>query len=57
ELQNHGVKLVAADLNGPEEALVKVLSGREVVSSALNPSAFKAQVPLANAAKSAGVER
>ncbi|KAH7121524.1 hypothetical protein EDB81DRAFT_666503 [Dactylonectria macrodidyma] len=55
--QERGVKIVAADLSGPEEELVKLLSGIDVVISALDPSAFAAQIPLANAAKSAGVSR
>ncbi|KAH6985221.1 hypothetical protein EDB80DRAFT_733652 [Ilyonectria destructans] len=56
-LQERGVKVVAADLSGPEDALANLLSGVEVVISALDPSAFPAQIPLANAAKAAGVAR
>lgn len=56
-LQQSGVLLVAADLAGPEQELAKLLSGHEVVISALDPSAFAAQIPLANAAKLAGVKR
>ncbi|KAH8893547.1 NAD(P)-binding protein [Thozetella sp. PMI_491] len=56
-LQQRGVKLVATDLDGPEEELVKSLAGNDVLISALNPSAFAAQIPLANAAKLAHVRR
>ncbi|UPK92970.1 hypothetical protein LCI18_003905 [Fusarium solani-melongenae] len=57
ELEKLGVKLVACDLDGPEHALVKSLSGQDVVISALEPAAFGAQIPLANASKVAGVKR
>lgn len=57
ELEKRGVKLVACELDGPEDALVKSLSGQDVVISALDPAAFRAQIPLANAAKAAGVGR
>lgn len=48
---------MACELDGPEDALVKSLSGQDVVISALEPAAFGAQIPLANAAKVAGVKR
>ncbi|KAL2681188.1 hypothetical protein Neosp_008795 [[Neocosmospora] mangrovei] len=57
ELEKRGVKLVACELDGPEGTLVKSLSGQDVVISALEPAAFEAQIPLANAAKMAGVKR
>ncbi|KAL4908830.1 hypothetical protein BDW74DRAFT_187335 [Aspergillus multicolor] len=43
DLQKRGVKVVAADLHGPQEDLVKLLTGSDT--------------PLANAAKEAGVKR
>lgn len=57
ELQKKGVKLVPVDLNGPEEALVPVLTGVDVVISAIDAGLLLKQIPLANAAKAAGVRR
>ncbi|KAF4462592.1 isoflavone reductase family [Fusarium albosuccineum] len=56
-LPQRGVKIVGVDLNGPQDELVKHLSGVDVVISAVDPSAFSAQIPLANAAKAANVSR
>lgn len=56
-LKASGVKIAAVDLNGPEDELVNVLTDVDVVISAVHPSAFQDQIPLANAAKQAGVKR
>jgi NmrA-like family. len=56
-LKDAGVEIVAADLSGPEEDLVKILTGADVVIAVLDASAFLLQIPLANAAKKAGVKR
>ncbi|KAI2620768.1 NAD(P)-binding protein [Hypomontagnella submonticulosa] len=56
-LQGRGVHVVAADLTGPKEDLVKLLSGIDVVISCIVFSALKDQIPLAEAAKEAGVKR
>ncbi|KAH6989633.1 hypothetical protein BKA56DRAFT_476271 [Ilyonectria sp. MPI-CAGE-AT-0026] len=57
ELGTRGVSVVAADLAGPEEDLVKLLTGIDTVIAAVDASGFTDQIPLANAAKSAGVKR
>lgn len=57
ELGTRGVSVIAADLAGPEEDLVKLLTGIDTVIAAVDASGFMDQIPLANAAKSAGVKR
>ncbi|KAJ9144968.1 Isoflavone reductase [Pleurostoma richardsiae] len=57
ELRRRGVQVLAAELEGPEDELVSVLSGADVVISAVNAMVLHAQVSLANAAKRAGVGR
>ncbi|KAL5355509.1 NAD(P)-binding protein [Aspergillus floccosus] len=57
ELQARGVRVVAADLNGPQEALVNVLSGMDVVISAIFFGSLGDERPLAEASKKAGVKR
>ncbi|KAG8165575.1 hypothetical protein KVR01_004127 [Diaporthe batatas] len=57
ELRSKGVKVVAADLKGPEADLVNLLKGADVVISAIVATALLDQIPLANAAKKAGVGR
>ncbi|KAL2793051.1 NAD(P)-binding protein [Aspergillus keveii] len=52
-----GVRVVAADLNGPQEALVELLSGADVVISAIFFGSLVDEKPLAEAAKKAGVKR
>ncbi|KAF9875675.1 isoflavone reductase [Colletotrichum karsti] len=56
-LRARGVKVVAADLAGPEEALVAALSGIDVVIAPLSVPSLRDQIPLARAAKKAGVKR
>ncbi|KAL2682307.1 hypothetical protein Neosp_006757 [[Neocosmospora] mangrovei] len=56
-IRKKGVKTVAADLAGPEDELVNVLSGTDVLISAISVTGLPDQIPLANAAKLAGVKR
>lgn len=48
---------MGADLTGPTEDLEAILSGMDVVISAVNATALLNEIPLINAAKSAGVGR
>lgn len=56
-IEERGVKLAAANLNGPQEDLVKILAGVDVLISAIFFLAIHDEVPLAKAAKAAGVKR
>ncbi|RSL59612.1 hypothetical protein CEP51_013894 [Fusarium floridanum] len=57
ELKTRGVKVMPADLNGPQEKLVGLLAGIDVVISAIFFGSLADEIPLANAAKIAGVKR
>lgn len=57
ELKQQGVKLVAIDLEGPEADMAELVQGMDVVISAIDASHLRAQIPLANACKAAGVGR
>ncbi|OBS16094.1 hypothetical protein FPOA_13173 [Fusarium poae] len=57
EIEARGVKLVAANLRGPQEDLVKILTGVDVLISAIFFPAIHDEIPLAKAAKAAGVKR
>lgn len=57
QLQQRGVKVVPADLRGPSDKLVELLSGIDVVISAIYFDSLDDEIPLANAAKAAGVKR
>ncbi|KAJ4211705.1 hypothetical protein NW759_012307 [Fusarium solani] len=57
ELKEMGVRVVGADLTGPEEDLKAILTDMDVVISAVNATAILNEIPLINAAKSAGVGR
>lgn len=57
ELRGLGVNVVAGNLRGPEEDLVRLLTGVDVLISAVTAAALPDQVNLANAAKKAGVGR
>lgn len=48
---------MAVDLAGPEDDLVKMLAAIDIVISAVGPFDQYSQIPLANAAKKAGVKR
>lgn len=56
-LAARGVEVVAADLSGPEEQLVDLLKGVDTLISAVGAREQFAQIPLATAAKKAGVKR
>ncbi|GJC83613.1 isoflavone reductase-like protein [Colletotrichum liriopes] len=56
-LKEKGIKIVGTDLNGPEDEITKQLTGCEVVISAIVADKLLDQIPLANAAKKAGVKR
>lgn len=56
-IEERGVKIVSADLAGPEDDLAAVLQGNEVVIACVNPAGMLAQIPLASACKLAGVGR
>ncbi|KAJ0381929.1 hypothetical protein COL922a_013561 [Colletotrichum nupharicola] len=53
DLQTKGIHIVAADLEGPEDALTEVLKGTYVMISAINAGNLMAQIPLINASKAA----
>ncbi|KAL1979615.1 hypothetical protein VTN96DRAFT_5437 [Rasamsonia emersonii] len=57
ELQKWGLKVRQCDLNAPQEELVEALSGIDVVVCSVGPPDQRTQIPLANAAKIAGVKR
>ncbi|ODM22798.1 hypothetical protein SI65_00387 [Aspergillus cristatus] len=57
KLQERGVKVVPADLGGPSDKLVELLTGIDVVISAIYFDNLDEEIPLANAAKAAGVKR
>ncbi|KAI8159785.1 Isoflavone reductase-like protein TP7 [Colletotrichum sp. SAR 10_70] len=56
-LRSRGVKVIAVELAGPEDALVGALANIDVVISTVSVASFKDQIPLAKAAKKAGVKR
>lgn len=56
-LAAQGVKVVAVDLVGPEDELVRALQGKDVVIASVPPTALESQLPLIRAAKLAGVKR
>ncbi|GFG11759.1 NAD(P)-binding protein, partial [Aspergillus udagawae] len=56
-LKERGVEVVAANLRGPLEKLVDLLSNIEVVISAIYWGSLDDEIPLATAAKAAGVKR
>ncbi|KAF4776372.1 isoflavone reductase [Colletotrichum scovillei] len=56
-LERRGVKIASVDLSGPEDEIANQLTGHEVVVSAIVADKLLDQIPLANAAKKAGVKR
>jgi len=56
-LRERGVKTKVMDLTGPTEEAAKALAGQEVVIPAISIPATGQQIPLATAAKLAGVKR
>ncbi|GAW17973.1 hypothetical protein ANO14919_074420 [Xylariales sp. No.14919] len=57
ELKRRGVKVVPADLKGPQDTLVSLLSGIDVLISAIFFGSLADEIPLADAAKRAGIKR
>ncbi|KAM0429272.1 hypothetical protein ACHAPT_006486 [Fusarium lateritium] len=57
QLSQRGVNVSVADLDGPEEELSKILEGIDVVIATVPPNVLQSQLPLARAAKRAGVKR
>ena len=56
-LQDRGVQIRKCDLKGSEETLANALAGIDVVISCVGPAEQQDQIPLAKAAKKAGVKR
>ncbi|KAK1500527.1 isoflavone reductase [Colletotrichum tamarilloi] len=56
-LEKRGVGVAVVDLEGPRAELVDVLEGADVLISTIHVSALGSQIPLADAAKAAGVKR
>lgn len=56
-LERKDIRVVPADLYGPENELVRLLAGMDVVISTIFIAELQAEIPLANAAKRAGVKR
>ncbi|KAI1473783.1 hypothetical protein K445DRAFT_271344 [Daldinia sp. EC12] len=57
ELKSRGIRIVAADLTGSKDELIKAVTGLDVIISCIVFSSLGDQVPLAEAAKQAGVKR
>lgn len=57
DLKSRGVDIVPVNLSGPLDKLTEVLSGVDVVISAIFFGSLANEIPLANAAKAAGVKR
>ncbi|CAG8417245.1 unnamed protein product [Penicillium salamii] len=57
DLKSRGVEIVPVNLSGPQEKLVEVLTGIDVVISAIFFGSLDDEIPLANAAKAARVKR
>jgi uncharacterized protein YbjT (DUF2867 family) len=56
-LRDRGVRVVLADLDGPKKELVKLLKDVDTVICSVIFNKMDVQVPLAEAAKEAGVKR
>ncbi|KAL1970918.1 hypothetical protein VTN77DRAFT_2752 [Rasamsonia byssochlamydoides] len=56
-LEKRGIKVRQCDLTAPQAELVEALSGIDIVVSSVGPADQRAQIPLATAAKAAGVKR
>jgi hypothetical protein len=56
-LRERGVKTQVMDLRAPTEEVARCLAGQEVVIPAISIPATGEQIPLATAAKAAGVKR
>lgn len=56
-LKDQGVELRSLDLKGSQDDIVAALKGVDTLISAIGPSDQAEQIPLATAAKTAGVKR
>ncbi|KAI8298133.1 Isoflavone reductase-like protein [Colletotrichum sp. SAR11_240] len=56
-LKKRGVTIASVDLEGPQAELVNVLKDVDVLISTIHVSGLGSQIPLADAAKAAGVKR
>ncbi|KAF3803286.1 hypothetical protein GCG54_00013395 [Colletotrichum gloeosporioides] len=56
-LEKRGVAIASVDLEGPKAELVNVLKDVDVLISTIHVSGLGSQIPLADAAKAAGVKR
>ncbi|PWI64280.1 hypothetical protein PCL_11312 [Purpureocillium lilacinum] len=56
-MKKRGIRVVAADITSPENQLVQLVAGMDVVISAIAPFHHDAEIPLINASKIAGVKR
>jgi hypothetical protein len=56
-IRERGVELRALDLSSSEDSIVDALAGIDILISAIGPRAQLAQIPLAFAAKKAGIKR
>lgn len=57
DLKQLGVKVVPADLRGPQNDLVNILKGVDVVISNIHYQSLTDEIPLSNGAKAAGVKQ
>lgn len=57
DLKNRGVDIIPVDLSGPLDKIIEALTGIDVVISAIFFGSLGDEIPLANAAKAAGVKR
>ena len=57
ELRALGVTVIAGDLKGPKEDLIRIFKGADVLISTVNAAVLPDQKVLADAAKEAGVGR
>ncbi|KAL4749483.1 hypothetical protein BDW72DRAFT_214061 [Aspergillus terricola var. indicus] len=56
-LRDRGIHIVSADLPGPHDELVEILGGIDVVISTIHHQSLADEIPLATAARAAGVKR
>lgn len=57
KMEEQGVEIRKCDLKASDEQLIEVLAGIDVVVSCVGPAEQQDQIPLAKAAKKAGVKR
>lgn len=57
DLKARSIHVVSADLQGPQDELINILKGIDVVISAIHYQSLSDEIPLSIAAKAAGVKR